>query len=406
MEHDISLTTLAYGGDAMGRLPDGRAVFVPFGLAGERVRLRLTEEKRGFARGELIEILEPAPERIAPRCKHFAHCGGCHYQNLPYEKQILAKTDILRDQLSRIGKIADPPVQPTVASPNEWNYRNHIQFHLTPEGRIGFVNSTGRTVIPISECHLPEPGINSLWPQLDFEPDTDVKRFALRSAQNEGMMLVLESEESEPPELEIEAELSVVHLHRDHPVVIAGQDHFFTAVLHDDFRVSAGSFFQVNIEIAEKMVEHLVSKLPVTSSSVLLDIYCGVGLFSKFFAPKCGRVVGIESSESACDDFVFNLDQFDNVELYEGPAEEIVPHLDLSPEIILLDPPRVGLEKRVVDGILKLDPRTIAYVSCDPSTLARDAARLIHGGYRLLDVTPFDMFPQTYHIESISLFER
>ena len=154
------------------------------------------------------------------------------------------------------------------------------------------------------------------------------------------------------------------------------------------------------------MVEHLVSKLPVTSSSVLLDIYCGVGLFSKFFAPKCGRVVGIESSESACDDFVFNLDQFDNVELYEGPAEEIVPHLDLSPEIILLDPPRAGLEKRVVDGILKLDPRTIAYVSCDPSTLARDAARLIHGGYRLLDVTTFDMFPQTYHIESISLFER
>src|SRR3990172_8873794 len=359
-EYDISLTTLPYGGDAMGRLPDGRAVFVPFGLPGERVRLRLTEEKRGFARGELIEILEPAPERIAPRCKHFAHCGGCHYQNLPYEKQILAKTDILRDQLSRIGKIADPPVQPTVASPNEWNYRNHIQFHLTPQGKIGFVNSTGRIVIPISECHLPEPGINSLWPQLDFEPNTDVKRFALRSAQNQEMMLVLESEESEPPELEIEAELSVVHLHRDHPVVIAGQDHFLIAVLHEDFRVSAGSFFQVNIKIAEKMVEHLVSELSVTSSSVLLDIYCGVGLFSKFFAPKCGRVIGIESSESACEDFVFNLDQFDNVELYEGPAEEIVPHLDLSPEIILLDPPRVGLEKRVVDGILKLDPRTIA----------------------------------------------
>jgi len=158
--------------------------------------------------------------------------------------------------------------------------------------------------------------------------------------------------------------------------------------------------------MAERMVEHLISSLPITSFTTLLDVYCGVGLFSAFLASKCRRVIGIESSPSACEDFSFNLDEFDNVELYEGLAEEVIPHLAAKPDIVLVDPPRAGLEKRVVDGILKLNPPTIAYVSCDPSTLARDAKRLIEGGYRLKQVTPFDLFPQTYHIESISIFER
>ncbi len=131
-----------------------------------------------------------------------------------------------------------------------------------------------------------------------------------------------------------------------------------------------------------------------------------MGLFSAFLAPKCWRVIGIESSPSACEDFAANLDEFENVELYEGLAEDVIPYLDVKPDIVLVDPPRAGLEKQVVDGLVKLDPAVIAYVSCDPSTLARDAARLISGGYRLKQVTPFDLFPQTFHIESISIFEK
>jgi SAM-dependent methyltransferases related to tRNA (uracil-5-)-methyltransferase len=158
--------------------------------------------------------------------------------------------------------------------------------------------------------------------------------------------------------------------------------------------------------MAEKMVQHLLTCLPVSLSGTLLDVYCGVGLFSAFLAPKCERVIGIESSPSACEDFAVNLDEFDNVELYEGLAEEVIPYFEAKPEIVLVDPPRAGLEKRVVDGILELRPRFMAYVSCDPSTLARDSKRLIEGGYKLKQVTPFDLFPQTYHIESISLFEQ
>jgi 23S rRNA (uracil1939-C5)-methyltransferase len=395
----------------MGRLPDGRAVFVPFGLPGERVRIRLTEEKRGFARGQLLDVLEASPARIPPRCAHFGVCGGCHYQNLPYEKQLEAKAEILRDQLLRIGRIEAPPVRAMVPSPNPWNYRNHVQFHLTGEGKLGYVRAESPTVFAIRECHLPEGSINSLWPQLEFEPGTDVERVVVRSGKDEDLMLVLESDSPDSPELEIEAEISVAHLFEENAVVIAGNDHIVISVLDRDFRVSAASFFQVNTAMAAQMVDHLLTNLPTTNlpTTTLIDVYCGAGLFSAFLAPKFDRVISIESSPSACEDFAFNLDEFEHVELYEGLAEEVLPMLvgriDNSPSI-LVDPPRAGLEKRVVDAIVKLSPRVVAYVSCDPSTLARDARRLIDAGYRLRDVTPFDLFPQTYHIESISLFVK
>ncbi len=189
-------------------------------------------------------------------------------------------------------------------------------------------------------------------------------------------------------------------------VVMAGDDHLVMAVNDRLFRVSAASFFQVNTELAGKMVAHLLEHIPVSPSTILLDVFCGVGLFSAFLAPFVGRLIGIEASPSACEDFSFNLDEFDNVELYEAPAEDVLPALDVKPEVVILDPPRAGLEKRAFDALLALKPAMIAYVSCDPSTLARDAARLIAGGYRLDQVTPFDLFPQTYHIESISIFEK
>jgi len=419
---EVTLTTLTYGGDAMGRLADGRAIFIPFGLPGERVSVRLTDEKKNFARGEIVEILEASKDRIQPKCKHFfsprpmgdglgvrAACGGCHYQNLSYEKQLTAKIEILIDQLKRIGKIENPPVKPMVASPNPWNYRNHIQFSLDNDGKLGFVGTGASpvpTVITITECHLPESSIDDFWPQLEFEPETNIERVSLRAGYEGDLILILESESPEPPELDIEAGISIAHVYDEHTVVVAGNDHIVTRVLERDFKVSAASFFQVNTAMAEKMVQHLLMCLPVSMSTTLLDVYCGVGLFSAFFASKCGRVIGIESSESACEDFTVNLDEFDNVELYEGFAEEIIPHLEVKPDIVLVDPPRAGLDKQVIDGIINLNPQMVAYASCDPSTLARDAARLITGGYKLKEVTPFDLFPQTYHIESISIFER
>ena len=414
----VKLEKLTYGGDALGRLPDpltgedGRAVFVRFALPGETVQVRVIEEKPGHARAELVEVLEPSLERIKPKCLHFGVCGGCHYQHLSYPAQLKAKTEIIRDQLMRIGKIENPPVQPIIPSTHEWNYRNHIQFHLTHAGKLGYINAKGRSVIPISECHLPESPLNDIWPRLEFDPGLELKRVSLRLGESEDSMLVLESDSPETPELELEADLSVVHLTEDDMVVMAGDKYLVISVNNRPFRVSAASFFQVNTEMAGKMVEYLLANLPITPDTTLLDIYCGVGLFSAFFAPCVGHLIGIESSPSACEDFAANLDEFENVELYEALAEDVLPvfggHKSRPYEnlLVIVDPPRAGLDKRVLDALLAQGPARIAYVSCDPSTLGRDAARLIAGGYRLVQVTPFDLFPQTSSIESISLFEK
>ncbi len=426
--HDLTLTSLAYGGDALGRIPGDepgrqeRVVFVPFGIPGERVRVRIVEERRGFARAELVEVLEPSPERIAPRCRHFGICGGCHYQHMPYAAQLEAKTEILRDQLRRIGRLEDPAVKEAVASPEPWYYRNQVQFHLMSGGRLGSVKAaslrrSGRSldpeespvpessVLPIAECHLPEPAANDLWPQLQFDSDSGIDRVVLRQGSEDELMVVLESHTPHLPELDTDAGSSVLHTFADHSVVLAGSDHLTMRVLDRDFRVSARSFFQVNTPVAAKMVKHILDILPPMRGTII-DAYCGVGLFSAFLTPLCDRLIGIESSPAACDDFAFNLDEFDNVDLYEDAAGNVLPVLDSTPDLIVVDPPRAGLEPAALDSILRLQPTMLVYVSCDPSTLARDARRLIDGGYSLRSCTPFDLFPQTYHIESISWFAR
>jgi 23S rRNA (uracil1939-C5)-methyltransferase len=402
----VKLEKLVYGGDALGRLSDGRAAFVPYGLPGEIVKARILDEKRGHVRLELVEVLEPSPERVAPRCSHFGICGGCHYQHISYQEQLHSKAAILCDQLMRIGKISDPPVEPVVASPCEWNYRNHVQFHLTREGKLGYIGAKNRGVFPLLECHLPEATLNELWPGLEFDPGLQLDRISLRAGMDGESMLVLESDDPEPPELELATDLSVVHLTGNDMVVMAGDDAINILLKGRMFRVSAASFFQVNTGMAGRMVEYLLDSLPVSSRTNLLDVYCGVGLFSAFFAGHVGRLIGIEVSPSACEDFATNLDEFENVELYEAPAEVVLPSLDFTPDIVILDPPRAGLDKRALDALLACGPARIAYVSCDPSTLGRDLAYFIAGGYRLIRVTPFDLFPQTYSIESISILEK
>lgn len=408
--HEVTFDKLTYGGSALGRLADGRAIFVPFALPGERARVRVVQQKAGYARGQLIEMLEPSPDRIKARCKHFGLCGGCHYQQLSYEKQVEAKAEILRDQLGRIAKIENAPVQPTVAAPNPWNYRNQIQFRLTREGRLGYIVAEGRAgpaddVFAVEECHLPIPSIDELWRQIGFETLPAIARVTLRAGADDELMMVLEGTSETAPEVEIEGSLSVVHTFEGDCFALAGRDFLKMRLGGRDFQVTATSFFQVNTAVAEKMVEHVLSLVPDTTETII-DVYCGVGLFSAFLALRCRRLIGIEESAAACKDFEINLDEFDNVELYEASAEEVLPSLETRADIVVLDPPRAGLGAQVLEALARSKPTKIIYVSCDPSTLARDLKRLIEEGFRLVQVTPFDMFPQTYHIESISVLER
>jgi 23S rRNA (uracil1939-C5)-methyltransferase len=325
---------------------------------------------------------------------------------MPYERQLTAKREILVDQLRRIAGVEEPPVEDVIPSPSPWNYRNTLQFHLDDRGKLGYLTWGGGQVVPIRECHLPEGALNELWPQLDFEPLPGLARVELRLGADGEALMALEMAGLDLPEFEVDFSLSAVLLSPAGQIVLAGDDYLLMKVLGRLFKVSAGSFFQVNTAQAGEMIRTLLDWLPVNGQITLLDVYCGVGLFSAFFAPRVGRCIGIESSESACADYAVNLDEYSNVELYAGAAEEVLPGLDVRAEIVMVDPPRAGLEIAALDALVAMQPGTIAYVSCDPATLARDAARLMKNGFRLERVRPIDMFPQTYHIESISLFSR
>jgi 23S rRNA (uracil1939-C5)-methyltransferase len=404
---EVRVDSLVYGGEAIGRLADGRTVFFPFAIPGEMVRLRLIEEKTRYARAELVEVLDPSPKRISARCCHFTHCGGCHYQHLNYPDQLEVKSAILTEQLERIGGLKIIPQVEIVAALEPWDYRNHVQFHLTREGKLGFQKAHSNQTFPIRECHLPETSINRLWPQIDIEPIPGLERISLRSGMDEELMLVLESSDPQPLDFSVEnLAISVVQKSPLGSHVLAGRDHIFMEVSGRKFQVSSTSFFQVNTLQANTMVEHIMAFPPLIDAMKIVDVYCGVGLFSAFLASKGKQLVGIELSPEACDDFTTNLDEFDDVSLYEDSAENVLCSINFNPDVIIMDPPREGLGRKTVDGILSQGAVHLVYISCDPATLARDARSLASGGYTLVKITLFDMFPQTYHLESVSYWEK
>jgi 23S rRNA (uracil1939-C5)-methyltransferase len=403
---DLDVLDFTFGGDAFARMADGKPVFLPFAIPGERVRVRIPSERKDYNIGELVEVLTPSPWRIEPRCRHFGVCGGCHYQHLTYAHQLEVKQKIVLDQMRRIGKMMDPPVKPIIPSPAEWNYRNTMQFHLSPAGKPGFRDTRGARVVEVQECHLPLPELGELWPNLDIEPSAGIDRVILRAGSDGELLVGLESERQNPPELTLDLSLSLHYLGRGGDTLMAGDAYNIMTVNGVNFAVSPRSFFQVNLPQAEAMVKYALANCDVTSQSTVLDLYCGVGLFSAFLAPRVRQLVGVELSESACNDFALNLDAHENVSLYVGKVEEVAPALELQPDLVILDPPRAGLDRRVVEYLKSSKARQVIYVSCDPSTLARDCRRLSDGGFVVESIQPFDFFPQTYHVESVVVMKR
>lgn len=403
---EIEFTGMVFGGDALGRLPDGRPVFVPFAAIGESALVEVQDEGSAYCRGQIVSLVKTSPERIQPRCLHFGECGGCHYQFLPYSVQTTMKQQIVADQLRRIGKFENPPVKTIIPSPNEWNYRNVVQFSVSPMGKPGYQRSNSRQVVEIRECFLPSDGINQVWPELDLDPESSMERIILREGADGDLLLTLEGSSADAPEFGVDFPISAVYRGDGNEILLSGDPYTVMQVKDKPFRVSAGSFFQVNLPQAEKMVDLVLDVLDLHPIDTVLDCYCGVGLFSKFIAPRVKKLVGVELSTSACDDFAVNLDEFDNIELYIGSAQQILPGLKLQPDAVVVDPPRAGLEKSALDAILKMQPQKLVYVSCDPATLARDLRRFVEKGYELVSVTPLDLFPQTYHVETIVLMSR
>ncbi len=404
---EVRLSNMVFGGAAFGRLADGRAIFVPYALPDERVQVEITEQKPHHAWGRLLKVLEASPLRIAPRCPHFGECGGCHYQHLPYEEQVSLKARLLQEQWQRLGGFDELPPLEVYHSPRAWHYRNSIQFHLTSEGKLGFQRARSHATFAVQHCFLPLEPLVGLWEQIELDPAAGIERITVRCDSDENLMLILESESVETPEVSVEElPISVVHLSPAGSLVIAGSEYLWMEIKGQRLRLSAGAFFQVNPAVAEQIVDYLLAHLHFSAADTLVDVYCGGGLYSRFLAPQVGRLIGIESSPFACRDFEVNLDAFEGVELYEATAEQVLPNLEFQPQIVLLDPPRSGLSKSVRQALMRLAPPQIAYISCDPATFARDAGYLAQAGYQAAHLAFFDMFPQTYHIETVGIFRR
>jgi 23S rRNA (uracil1939-C5)-methyltransferase len=405
---ELNLTAMAHGGSALGRHEE-RVIFVPYAIPGERVRVELVEARSRWGRGHLLEILEPSPHRVEPPCPYFGpgKCGGCHFQHIAYEAQAEYKREVVVDQLARLGGLRDANVQEIIGAEEPWAYRNHAQFSTTPEGQLGFLTADTHHVVPIAECLILDPLLDELWAALDVEWP-QLHRLSLRCGSTSGdRMAIFELNEYEDFDIEVDFPVSCVILLADGEVVVLmGNSYLGEQVAGRDYRISANSFFQVNTAGAEALIALVRQTLAPASSDTLLDLYCGVGLFGLSLADEVGRVIGVEADPSAAADFRHNAQGLDHVELIEGKAQSVLPRLEEQVELLLLDPPRSGAGQDVIDQSVRLQPRRIAYISCEPATLARDARRLAENGFLLQEVHPVDLFPQTYHVESVALFAR
>ncbi len=404
----LQLTGMAHGGAALGR-HEGQVIFVPYALPGETVRVELVDRHERYAHARLLQVLEPAPQRVAPPCAYFGPdgCGGCQWQHVAYEAQITFKAEVLTDQLVRIGRLVDPPVLPTVADPSGWAYRNQARFHPAAESGLGFCTTASQRVEPIDDCLILHPLLADLYDSLDLDlPGLVALTLRAGTATGERMM-VLETEDDEPPALLLDIPVSCVLLLADGTAVnLIGSNQFRETVAGSTYRISAASFFQVNTVQAERLVELVLDYVQPAPGETILDGYCGVGLFTVPLAQRAGLVVAVEIEPTAVQDLLFNTDDFDNVEVVEGTVEAALASVDERLDAAVVDPPRTGMSHEELDGLIAAGPRRIVYVSCDPATLARDGRRLAAAGYRLLRAQPVDMFPQTYHVETVSLWVR
>ena len=384
-----------YGGEGLGRL-DGRAVLAPFVLPGERARVRSVSEKPGVVRAALLDVLAAAPERVAPPCPYFTRCGGCHYQHAPYEMQLALKRAILEDQLRRIGKIAPPAAAETgVVAGEPWGYRNRVQLHIAG-GALGYRGAESRKLCAIEKCPIASPAINGAIATLrEMLHDPRWPRFV--------RVVELFTNETEIQLNVLETEHPVARRFFDWcaeriPGLVSGALDYHAA--GHAWRVSYGSFFQVNRFLIDRLVE---TALDGAEGQTALDLYAGVGLFSLALAQRFASVTAVESGARAAGDLRCNAERAGlALRVEQTDAEVWMEQLETAPDFVLLDPPRAGIGKRMVERLAQLRPPKLAIVSCDPATLARDLAGLTGAGYRIDRLTLVDLFPQTYHLETVA----
>jgi len=380
---EVTAERLAYGGDAVARY-DGLAVFIPLAVPGERLRVGIVERKKSFARALIERVLEPSPSRREPPCEYFGDCGGCQLQHLSYEAQLEAKVGFVRDALERIGRI-DWPHRIRILHGEEFGYRGRAQIKIDKEaGRIGFNRARSNVVCDIKSCPILLPELNE----------------ALRSLRPA-------ADEADVGQVEMAAGESAVSFAPAFADLPAGA--LRRTVRGAIYNFSPSTFFQANPGLLGELIDEAVGE---GSGELAIDLYAGVGLFTIQLARRFKRVIGVESDREAISFAIKNLsaNNITNVGFHATTAEtwlagSISARSHNSPDLVLLDPPRSGASA-AIPLIATLKPSRIAYVSCDPATLARDLRVLIDLGFRIGGLSVIDLFPQTYHVETVAQLER
>jgi 23S rRNA (uracil1939-C5)-methyltransferase len=395
---ELDITTVAFGGDGIGRV-DNFVVFVPFVIEGERVEVEIVEVKRRYATADLVRVITSSPQRVEPRCPYYMKCAGCQYQHVAYGHQLELKRRQIRDVFERIGKIANPPIEAVVGSPREYHYRNKIVVH--GPGKPGFWTTRGRSIIGIEQCPIACEKVNATLAEVCRQLLENV-HLTIRSNSEREVWVYTESRRagSELDEAEAGAKAAIP------PATIT------ETILGKALRVPLGSFFQVNHEVVELALGHARKIFAASGCKILVDAYCGVGLFALMLGDLAAHVYGIEEDAKAIQAANENAQQLGltRYDFYPGKTERLLFYTlrQCNPDdtCLILDPPRSGCAPVVLKTLREQRPRKIIYVSCAPPMLARDIKQLVAHGYQLERVTPFDMFPQTAHCEAVAELTR
>ena len=365
---------------------EGRDISVFGGIPGEEVVCRIVRYRRrrkAVVSAIVTDVLEPSPHRVAAPCPYFGPCSGCQWQHIDYAHQLEIKRGSVRQAVGEYDSLVGTEVGETVPSEEVFGYRNHARFTVRRQGSLGFVNRITRRFVKIEECLLMAPGINELLARLQGRSGA-TSQLSIRYGINSGDWL-------------IQPRLSINEIGLE-----TGQPHYSEELRGRSFRIGSPSFFQVNTAQAGRLVDLVRDRLELDGSETVVDAYAGVGTFAVLLAEYAGRVVAVEESEAAVGDARVNIAGVDNVELVLGKVEDVIDELDIEPDAVVVDPPRAGCQPEVLEAVARWMPPRICYVSCDPSSLARDLDIMVRLGLTVESIVPVDMFPQTHHVECVA----
>lgn len=416
---NLTIEKLVYGGEGLARLPDGKAVFVPFVLPGEEVSATLGKEKSSFARATADEVLKPAATRVTPKCPYFAACGGCHYQHTLYKSQTEFKSAILRETLLRNAKF-DWKGEIVVHAAEPWNYRNRtrMKVHGGHDFALGYHRLASHDLLPVKSCPISSPLINRaierVWEmgekgavpggvkEIEFFADhADAKMIVeiYHAAGAQGIREFVGELQKRMPEIK---GAGLLVLPQKGPALPQLKETIGTTSLQYEvgdktFRVSVGAFFQVNRFLVRDLAQTVAGD---HFGKIAIDLYAGVGLFATHLAKRFEQVFAVESSAASAADLKANA--IKNVVPVKATVEDFLPRsLNMNPDVVVVDPPRSGLGARASQLLAALRVKRLVYVACDPATLARDVRTFLDFGYQVEQVHLLDLFPQTFHLESV-----